>query len=106
MAQLSADLATIVAKGNRSRTSVVFEQSLIVCRDGFSLSVIAGGGTYSTHDGDGYVTVEVGFPSERPEPWAAWETHAEDGSAPTETVYGWVPVAMVEGLIAAHGGAR
>lgn len=97
----------------------------IRCRDGFSLSVIAGAGTYSRprpalldlgdtpnfmYDVDAdyrgpYTAVEVGFPSERPEPWAGcWETHCEDPNSPTDTVYGYVPVEMVRALIEAHGG--
>ena len=80
----------------------------LVCADGFRLSVIAGGGAYSTpRDGAPYVAVEVGFPSSRPEPWeGVWRAFAEDEDDPTETVYGYVPVDLVEALIAAHGGER
>lgn len=78
------------------------------CADGFTLSVIAGAGAYATpRDGLGpYVAVEVGFPSGRPEPWSEWEGYAESPDDPTDTVYGFVPVEMVEALLALHGGER
>lgn len=104
--------------------------SVITCTDGFAMSVIAGGGTYCTpcpalcgcafgrpvgtfsgmgeasHDYSGpYTHVEVGFPSQRPEPWDfGWDRYAEDPQDPTGTVYGYVPVDMVRDVIAAHGG--
>ncbi|WP_328313143.1 hypothetical protein OG432_24690 [Streptomyces sp. NBC_00442] len=92
----------------------------IVCADGFSLSVIAGSGNYCTprpalggftfgsnapSDYPGpYTEVEVGFPSARPEPWGTWEQYVDDPEAPTETVYGYVPVETVRALIDLHGG--
>lgn len=95
----------------------------ITCADGFSLSVIAGAGYYCTprpallaglpdglvsnapSDYPGpYSEVEVGFPSERPEPWALWVERAEDEEAPTGTVYGYTPVELVRELIVSHGG--
>ncbi|MHC3427237.1 hypothetical protein [Streptomyces sp. DT18] len=95
----------------------------IRCADGFSLSVIAGAGAYC-HPFPGlarswaddsvytvpadypgpYTKVEVGFPSERPEPWSDWAEYAEDPDEPTETVYGYVPVETVRALIDSHGG--
>lgn len=78
------------------------------CADGFTMSVIAGGGAYAIpREGGGpYAAVEVGYPSGRPEPWSEWEEYAERADDPTATVYGFVPVAMVEALIEAHGGER
>jgi hypothetical protein len=72
----------------------------VVCADRFTMSVIAGPRTMSiagTH-------VEVGFPKERPEPWAVWEGLCQDTSAPTKTVYAYVPFQTVLDLIALHGG--
>lgn len=127
-------LSEIVANGNRGRGS-----NWIICVDGFKLSVIAGLHVYCTPRPGGfehddvpddypgpYTHVEVGFPSERPEPWAChhradgqewcdrteepltephgWECYAEDGEKPTETVYAYVPVLFVEQLIKLHGG--
>lgn len=93
----------------------------IHCADGFTLSVVAGPGDYChpwpsllpsrpTHDTvpadypGPYTRVEVGFPSERPEPWSTWEQYAEDPGSPTHTVYGYVPVELVRALIDSHGG--
>ena len=80
----------------------------VQCRDGFTMSVIAGGGAYaSPREGGGpYKAVEMGFPSERPEPWDVWQERAESPGTPTETVYGWVPVYTVQALIDLHGGER
>ncbi len=125
-------LDDIAAYGNRRNIPgkewpechVITANNRITCVDGFSLSVIAGTGCYSvprpkmvphcppmpyTSETDDayfhgpYTHVEVGFPSERPEPWDDWEDFA-DGGDPTETVYGYVPVGMVRALIESHGG--
>tara|TARA_R110000824_G_scaffold40890_1_gene122157 strand:- start:215 stop:427 length:213 start_codon:yes stop_codon:yes gene_type:complete len=48
-----------------------------------------------------YREVEVGFPSDREELLMHW---AEESNRPTDTVYGWVPVAVVTNVIAKHGG--
>jgi hypothetical protein len=91
----------------------------ITCADGFTMSVIAGWGTYCTPRPDGwfdeeprvgedyegpYTHVEVGFPSARPEPWIEWREWAEDPENPTGTVYAYVPVEAVSTLIESHGG--
>lgn len=110
----------IVKAGNRPISTT---PNRITCADGFSLSVIAGPGVYCTPrpallDGlpDGlvsnapkdfpgpYTAVEVGYPSERPEPWGEWIQRCEDEERPTDTVYGYVPVDMVRALIESHGG--
>ncbi len=77
----------------------------VTCADGFSMSIQAGEYLYSTPrlnllSGD-YTAVEVGFPSAREE---ALMPFAEDADTPTSTVYGYVPVEIVEAVIAAHGG--
>ena len=134
-------LEQIIAHGNRN-----FEpraQSIpnnLTCKDGFTLSVIAGEGAYCsprpnryglksdahtvTSDYSGpYTAVEVGYPSERPEPWECsawhdghdrhkdhpvcdgWGRYAEvPGSYGESSVYGWMPVEMVRALVASHGG--
>lgn len=89
----------------------------IVCADGFNMSVQAGTGMYciprpDSFDGSvdknyegPYSAAEVGFPSERPEPWLSqWRDRAEESDHPTKTVYGFVPFEMIEALIALHGG--
>lgn len=76
----------------------------IYCKDGFSISVQ--GGTefhYCTprKHCNQYECVELGFPSaEDP----LLEDYAEDPSDQTGTVYGYVPIEVVESLIEKHGG--
>ena len=94
----------------------------VTCADGFTMSVIAGPGAYCSPrpdfpgiKGSGrvsaefsgpYVAVEVGYPSERPEPWSDWEQYCESPDGPTETVYGYVPVDLVRALVVLHGGEK
>lgn len=77
----------------------------IGCRDGFSLSVQASSSTYcSPRRNQGpWFEVEVGFPSATPE---LIMQYCEDKSRPTDTVYGYVPIELVEQLIAMHGGSE
>jgi hypothetical protein len=75
----------------------------VICKDGFSMSVQANHGAYcSPRENIGpWWTVEVGFPSEKPDNIMSY---AEDYDNPTDTVYGYVPIELVEELIASHGG--
>lgn len=127
-------LERIIATGNRGHGHPNGVNH-IRCVDGFTVSVIAGGGTYCTprpalciHGvvpdadpapvvdsilGDAscdfpgpYTAVEVGYPSELPEPWEEWSSYAEAPDAATSTVYAWVPVDLVRALLAAHGGEQ
>src|SRR5690554_4453180 len=110
-------LDTIITHGNRSISPDGIRGNHVVCRDGFEMSVIAGAGTYCTPrprwpvadpvpaDYPGpYTHVEVGYPSQRPEPWDKWAEYADDPEQPTDTWYAYVPVEMVRALVAAHGG--
>lgn len=75
----------------------------IKCKDGFSLSVQATHGAYCSprrNIGPWY-KVEVGFPSAQPE---LIMSYAEQPECPTDTVYGYVPIELVEQLIDLHGG--
>ena len=114
---MSAQLDQIAAVGTVSPTYSRRGKpsNRITCKDGVTLSVVAGAGSYcsprpgfgSSRDYEGpYTAVEVGFPSARPEPWLEWCSFADDAEKPTETVYGWVPVEMVAALIQSHGGER
>lgn len=75
----------------------------ITCADGFSLSVQATQGAYcSPRQNRGpWYEVEVGFPSAKPELIMG---HAEVPEEPTETVYPYTPIELVEQLIELHGG--
>jgi hypothetical protein len=77
----------------------------ITCKDDFSLSVQASHGAYCRprqNIGPWY-EVEVGFPSATPELIMGY---AEQSDRPTDTVYPYVPVELVEQLIALHGGVK
>jgi len=80
----------------------------VVCADGFTISVQAGDGVYCqprknflTH----YTEVELGYPNEK---WTTeddtmfkeWQEDTES----TSTVWGYVPVHLVDKLIENHGG--
>jgi len=121
-------LEQIIAGGNRGHAYA--QNNKLRCADGFTVSVIAGQGTYcaprptlchrESHPVQGnsrlnevkcsfpgpYTAVEVGYPSERPEPWSQWQEYADDLSDESEGsgVYGSVPVGMVRALIASHSG--
>lgn len=76
----------------------------VVCKDGFSVSIQASETSYCSPRFDNqlkYTEVELGFPSAEDELIIEW---AEDRDRPTDTVYGWVPVQIVNMLIAKHGG--
>ena len=75
----------------------------IVCKDGFTMSVQASEHHYCTprvNGLDAYEEVEVGFPSMKEE---LLMEYAEDPSNPTDTVYGYVPVEIVDEIIKKHG---
>ena len=77
----------------------------IFCEDGFKMSVRAGCGLHSTprknlESGD-YTACEVGFPSCEEE---LLMQYAEDPTEPTESVYAYVPVEVIEQVIEKHGG--
>lgn len=75
----------------------------IQCVDGLRFSAQASDGHYcSPRQNLGpYVAVEIGFPNQRVEEFMEY---AEDPTNPTETVYGWVPVEVVEAVVNKHGG--
>lgn len=75
----------------------------ITCVDGFSLSVQASFAAYCsprTNVGP-WREVEVGFPSAVPE---LIMEYAEEPLRAKDTVYGYVPIELVEELISLHGG--
>jgi hypothetical protein len=74
------------------------------CSDGFAVSIQASQAHYcQPRDDEGpYWEVELGYPTQRPTDEIM--TFAEDSENPTKTVYGYVPIELVDALIAAHGG--
>ena len=87
----------------------------IVCADGFSISVQAQKGSYCTprcdNPGKAYTHVECGFPSSTPlsddlkaYAEAFYGCGDESECDFTDTVYGYVPVEIVELELQQHGG--
>ena len=79
----------------------------INCADGFTISVQASENHYCTprenlNDGS-YTELELGFPSEKVD--SLYE-YAEEPTNPTETVYAYVPIELVEKIISEHGGIK
>ena len=78
------------------------------CNDGFHMSVQAHEYNHCSprvkpEETDCYYQVEVGFPSEREE---LLMEYADDYDNPTNTVYGYVPVEVVQEVIEKHGGIK
>lgn len=77
----------------------------IICNDGFRISVQASSFNYCTprenlSDGE-YETVELGMPSMEDD---LIKEYAENKSNYTNTIYGFVPMEIVEELILKHDG--
>ena len=81
----------------------------ITCADGFTISVQGSSYSYATPREDnppnGYTHVECGFPSTTPKT-DRLRAYAELCGTQdyTETVYGYVPVEIVQAELDAHGG--
>ena len=75
----------------------------VVCDDGFFVSVQASKTHYCRPriNSGPYSRVELGFPSEEV---LEWMEYAETSEEPTQSVYGWVPVEIVDEILEQHGG--
>ena len=69
---------------------------IVKCTDGFEMSVQQSDIHYSSYD-----SVEVGFPSSKE---SLLMPFAQQPKTPTKTVYGWVPVEVIDKVILKHGG--
>lgn len=77
---------------------------IMKCADGFEISVQASSTHYCSPREDGdttYDAVELGYPN-REEPLIM--DYAEDEGNYLHTVYGWVPIEIVNEMIKKHGG--
>ena len=77
----------------------------IKCVDGFSVSAQASKNSYCSPRidcFDNYTEIELGYPSEYM--GDEFVKYCENKSNPTDTVYAYVPVKLVEALIYKHGG--
>lgn len=76
----------------------------VQCVDGFNMSVQASRLHYCTprdNDASRYEAVEIGYPNMLE---ADILEYAKNPDSPTETVYGYVPVEIVDAVIIKHGG--
>lgn len=75
----------------------------IKCADGYTVSAQAGYGIYSVPriDADFYNAVELGYPSAEDKELIPY---AENRNSPLNTVYGYVPVKIVDEVLKKHGG--
>lgn len=74
------------------------------CADGYEVSIQCGHGLYCTpreNNACPYSAVELGYPNEHDGMLDEW---CEAPSTPTDTVYAYVPVSVVNALIEKHGG--
>ena len=88
-----------------SGVSIPCSRPQVTCKDGFSVFIQASENHYCSPrktltNGD-YKSVELGYPSAPDELIA---DYAEDPDDLTNTVYGYVPVEIVDKLIEKHGG--
>lgn len=76
---------------------------LVICNDGFEMSVQAGQSLYSKPRdvADSYEEAEVGYPSAEEK---LLTSYAEDSDSPCGTVYGYVPCSIIDEVIEKHGG--
>lgn len=75
-----------------------------LCNDGYEISIQASANHYSNPRVDGaseYTEVELGFPNQKDD---LIMEYAEDPDYPTCTVYGYVPIEVVDKLMEKHGG--
>lgn len=73
------------------------------CRDGFNISIQGGEGSYSTprKNVKEFMAMECGYPNRVEELILEF---ADDPANPTETIYGWVPIEIIQQVIDKHGG--
>lgn len=86
-----------------SATYSFYTRPRIYCKDGFNFSVQGGSGHYCSPrtNSKEFAEMEIGFPSEVEELILDF---AEDSNNPTETVYGYVDIDIIQKVIDKHGG--
>ncbi len=92
----------IIKTGVFDRTGFLLRPH-IICNDGFKVSVQASRFHNCMPKGNHnhYTYVEVGFPTEiEPE----LLEYAENPTVPTDTVYAYVPICIMQSIIEKHGG--
>ena len=109
-----SDLIIELNKGRKSRgiiqvmgNTYMTPGPRIHCKDGFSISIQGSNTSYcspreSLLDMKDYTELELGFPSEMD---TLIEAYAEEEGT-NDTVFPYVPVKVIEALVAKHGGVR
>lgn len=96
---------TITTRNYVDGTEIQENRPRLYCNDGYSISVQASELHYCEPRYNGaqdYESVELGFPSIEDE---LINEYAEDDPY-TKTIYGYVPIEIVEELINKHGGIK
>lgn len=98
-------ISDFLKKTYRIRGAIQDSRPHIFCEDGFKMSVQAGETWYclprKTLESGEYEAVEVGGLNKEEE---LLMPYAEDAKKPIKTVYGYVPVEVVDAVIQKHGG--
>lgn len=87
-----------------SKCGRVRHRPKIVCIDGFKMSVQGHEMTYSIPKkvGTEFEAMEIGFPSVQED--LIIEFIDRPGHEPTQSVYGFIPISLIEQVIEKHGG--
>lgn len=90
-------------KYRKQRIGMQIVRPRVRCADGYTVSVQAGEMWYSEPqlDTGWYGKVELGYPSDEDSELMGY---AEDEERPCDTVYGYVPVKLVDDVLTKHGG--
>lgn len=89
---------------NESSSGLIRNRPRVICADGFQISIQASRCHYCdprNNNADKYDKVELGYPSEEEN---LIMRYAEEDEEPTHTVYGYVPVEIVDEMLKKHGG--
>jgi hypothetical protein len=87
-----------------TKCGAVRHRPKIVCMDGFKMSVQGHEMTYSIPKKVGieFEAMEIGFPSQQED--LIIEFIDRPGHEPTQSVYGFIPINLIEQVIEKHGG--
>lgn len=88
----------------RNFTNDVYVRPGVICADGFQISIQASRVHYcypKDENAENFEKVELGFPNQKDD---LIMEYAEDPDYPTQTVYGYVPIEVVDKLMKKHGG--
>lgn len=83
----------------------IMRRPRVICSDGFSVSIQAGYGMYSTPRTffPPYTHVELGFPSHYEQDILDYAESFSEIESPTETVYPYVPIEVIYNALTKHG---